>query len=540
MSTPVSILFPDNLHFHERNFRSLVEYVAREKIRCHFVDERRDWLSLFGDYDSKRPLLGSYSALLARLDPDDLFHFEHRHVPVFDCLRAEILAYALPRLGWYLDSVPADDRSIFERLRQGAPELLRLNYAATINWLDFWADQLARLPKFSHCCVFSGSPIYTRTLLALLKTTQTSAIVLESAFTGNEYYFEERYSPIANATDIRHPSVFDAIPVPADPNEWDRDRLKAINKLLGMRNKNVAQPARRMETLPFSRKAPVLTVLGQVLNDFSIIERRHGDLSSVHFYRTLIKEVLANSGYNIVFKAHPWERQKVHVRAPLTLQAIEGFVASLPDARQRRVLVTENFNLQNLLEQSDQVLVLNSQSALEAAFHGLKPAQFGRAFYAQRGFTSDFDGIEAIPAFVGALAKDRVRGRLSLDEYDQFETFLVKFLLHHLVCVHPSGIPVLEKRLSPPPTIALHHAGPSDSSAEQQEPASVPQSMPSRQVQCRTPPKHPTPEIRQQPQRPLWGRKLRKLQRNPGAFLGDSQNRSLRTLGRMLSTLKGI
>lgn len=45
-----NVLFADNLHFHERNFGSLMRVLKKYKIEHQFNQTHRDWMSLYGDH----------------------------------------------------------------------------------------------------------------------------------------------------------------------------------------------------------------------------------------------------------------------------------------------------------------------------------------------------------------------------------------------------------------------------------------------------------------------------------------------------------
>ncbi|MDK4603517.1 capsule biosynthesis protein, partial [Kingella kingae] len=68
-------------------------------------------------------------------------------------------------------------------------------------------------------------------------------MVMESLFTGNEFFCEERYSPIANRTDIMHKAVYQSLLDKINSESvYENERMKAINKMILMKNKNVQQP----------------------------------------------------------------------------------------------------------------------------------------------------------------------------------------------------------------------------------------------------------------------------------------------------------
>jgi hypothetical protein len=323
-----------------------------------------------------------------------------------------------------------------------------------MDWIEFWR---AKLPGYSpqptHCCLFSRSLIYTRTLMELLRTTTTRVMVMESFFTGNDYYFEEKYEPVPNNTDLRFDVVYNALTVPDAPMEYDRERMKAINKFILMKNKNVEQPAVSRK-LPFTGERPVVVVLGQVVNDFSVLGYKSRGLSTIAFYREVIEQLVKVGGCDVVFKDHPWELRKTHVKRPFTRELLEEWLATQPAEVAAHVVIDTEFDIRKLFKQCDFAVGLNTQSLIEAAFEGLKPVQFGNAFYGRRGFTHDYD-LTQVPQFIEDLTQGRIQGGLTLPEFDAFELFLVKALQQHLVSVNPSGVAALAQKLAAPNTIAL-------------------------------------------------------------------------------------
>ncbi|HCN9346693.1 TPA: capsular biosynthesis protein, partial [Escherichia coli] len=104
-----------------------------------------------------------------------------------------------------------------------------------------------------------------------------------------------------------------------------------------------------------------------------------------------IDRLLCDDDVFVIFKSHPWERHKNNIRSALTFEKIHEYIKELPDDKSSRVFIIEDFNLESLIKQSDHIVTLCSQSAIEAAFLGVKPIQLGNAFYGQKGFTYDFD-----------------------------------------------------------------------------------------------------------------------------------------------------
>lgn len=96
-------------------------------------------------------------------------------------------------------------------------------------------------------------------------------------------------------------------------DEYYKDRNKAINKLILSKNKNVVQPSRSGKRVFNNGKRNVI-IVGQVLNDYSIIESHLPYHSSIEIYKDVISDILNNTDFNLIFKAHPWEEKKQIVK----------------------------------------------------------------------------------------------------------------------------------------------------------------------------------------------------------------------------------
>jgi cytochrome oxidase Cu insertion factor (SCO1/SenC/PrrC family) len=423
--------------FHRRNFRSLFDFIESEGIRHTLLADRDGWNVTTGDYDLKSDQLSGPVRWLATFDQSALFEHCHLNVRIFDVVRFEILKSVLVRERFRNRRIPGNARMLFDLLYVEARDLLLLNMAAAVDMLNFWRWQFSRLPGHSHCCIFSGASIPTNSLMHFLRPSGIRVMLMENFFTGHDYYCEEKYEPIPNNSDLGSSCYYQSIQLPHVPAERDRWRLRALNKVLNATNKNVRQP-RDEQKLEFKTNAPVAAVIGQVITDYSILCTPLENLNALIFYKELIAELLSATDLNIVFKAHPWERQKQGVNQPLTKDVIERFRADELEERDReRLQIVEGFNIHGLFDQSDYVLTLSSQASLEAAMCGLKPVQFGKAFYGHKGFTHDYDSV---CKFVADLVAGNVSGKLTLEEYDCFEEFLMKALEFHLVSAHRSGV----------------------------------------------------------------------------------------------------
>jgi len=452
VSKKYNLLVPDDLHVNQRNFASFFKFIEKNSIPVKFVKDRRDWVALYGNYESKSQSLSERARVLSYLDSERLFNYTIKGVNLFKISRAEILSRVMTNSHWYDESMPLSRKDVFEKILLNNKQILMQCLAAAWDWIDYWSILLADEKEFTHCCVFSGSLIYQRSLVELLRYTPTKVLHMESFFTGNDYYCEERYSPIANDCDIRHQAVFDALASSDTGGELDRERMKAINKIILAKNKNVIQPEFG-EKLVFHFDAPVVSILGQVVNDFSLLEYNGIGLSSIAFYKKIIRDLVCN-GYNVVFKAHPWEEQKTNVGKSFTKDVLLDFVNDFLEDERDRVKIVDHYPIDKLFDISSFVLGLNSQSLIEAAFNGLKPVQFGNAFFGEKGFTHDFS-LNSCEDFILKMKSGEISGSLNLDEYRVFEEFLRRLMQGQLISIHDSGVARLNSVFEIPSIIGL-------------------------------------------------------------------------------------
>lgn len=444
------VLMPDTWHFHRRNFAPLLEHLKAAGIAHSRLRERRRWWKRHGDYHVFATALRPHLRVLEGLDPDALLKHRHHGIAVFECARAELLCRVLPRPRWRDGMGPNDMASVLHRAWDNAEDRrdLLLCMAAARDWLDHWSRRLERLAP-THVCVFSGSYIYTRTLLALAKERGLRSFVLESYFTGNDFYFEERAAPLSNRTLLRLSRHREAIALPGEGELLDRLRAEMHRRLRSMRNKNVRLrgPAPLVPP-PFPADGrPVVLIVGQVLNDFSLIETPLSEGSSLAVYRRLIQGLLERTEARVLFKAHPWERRRPNLRAPVTRDALQALADTLPENLQGRLRIEEQAPIGGLFPYADHVIGLCSQGLLEACQAGFKPLQIGDAAFGGGGFTHDLPDAEAA---VGALAAGAVDGHLSLSEYRAFEDYMVRMLVLHLVPPGAEGKGKIARRLETP------------------------------------------------------------------------------------------
>lgn len=522
MKNKLNILLADDLHINTKNFASFHNFVKKYGATVKNIHNRHAWITAYGNYEPMINVLGERARVLGKLSTDEIFSYDVKGVNLFKVARAEVMTRVVVQPECHEAHLPQTSRATFDRLIVLNKPVLMLGLAAAWDWLEYWTKALADEKLFTHACIFSGSLIYQRSLIELLRFKSTKVIVMESFFTGNDYYCEEKYEPISNNTNLKHKTVYDSLVSEESPSLVDRERVKAINKVLAMNNKNVQQPM-TSEPLVFELDGNIVTICGQVINDFSLLEYRGTGLCSVAFYKELISE-LASSGFNVVFKAHPWEEKKINVGRPLTRDAIREFVDTLPAAYQRRIKIVDHYPIDKLFAVSHAVVGLNSQSLIEAGFHGFKSIQFGDAFYGKKGFTHDFNPVQ-VSEVVSRLRQGSLAGTLTLNEYRLFEDFLVTALQRYLVSCHDSGVSRLVQVFDTQTPITLLSGKATPAVAQIPSELAKSAGTPSKPKLASVP-----DSIKEDAGPSSLERKLLKLRKNPGKFFADSNNRLFRSL----------
>jgi hypothetical protein len=413
----MKILFADNWHFHRRNFLPIFEVIKKDSLPHLFETSRKAWWKAHGRYGNLTKALRQSTDFIDQ--QDDWREIHYFGINLWRISKAEFLCSALTQDRWHLGGVANQSDSVFgfALLTNQDREALRLCLAAAHNWLLFWNQYLDRHPDVSHAMVFSGSYIYTRTLMALAKQRNIDVLVAEHFFTGNDFYLEYRDKPIANNCGVQRGFAADS----AATDEVSEVIASAYvdSRIKGMQNKNV--PYRNIAFKhTWGNQNPIILIVGQVANDFSIIETPSDEISSIASYKQVIIDLLRNTNANVIFKAHPWERKRPPLFSPLTKTKIEEWTHSLPEEDRLRIAVIEDESIQDMFRICHGVMGISSQGLLEACHFGFKPALVGKTFFSHQGFTQD--AHDRLNLLKGEF--DKSKSRLSLDEYHQFQKFM--------------------------------------------------------------------------------------------------------------------
>jgi len=419
-----TFLLADDIHIKKKNFASLFSFCEPRGIAFVFDKEASLSKSAYGKYEECTEALADEKAIINSIPEKELYSFRHRNISVFEVARAEMLSYLASLKNWQKGHFGENAYDIFDKALKENKEDLMLNMAAALHWIEYWYHRTKNTPRLAYVGIFSGSLSYAKALIEIMKYRQGRVFVFESFFTGKHYYCEEKYGPIANLSDIRHKTVLASIALESDQILFDSKKREVLNIIANMKNKNVSQPPSTGKRI--TKGAKTLLVLGQVLNDFSLLEVDKVGISSLAIYDDVISAVLSKTDYEIIFKAHPWEHKKHNLHTSMTLQFLSD------RHKTSRVHFVEDHALNDLFDEACAVLTINSQSGIEAALRGFKPITLGEAFYGYNGFTHDVARSD-INREIPLLLSSPDKLRLNIKEYDSLMSFLVRVIDRWLI-----------------------------------------------------------------------------------------------------------
>lgn len=349
------IFLADSFNFRKQNFPFLYTVIKEYKlgIVVDLLDKDFKYnyrnINFEGFYDNhsiQELNLDSYNKILS-----GEFFF---HLATKDHL-SEILPLIKPE---FSEDLSILDSSLYDSLK------LKTEF-----FLEYWLEQLKK-EKIDLIIFFGGNLIYNKTLFFIAKFLQIPTVVLESFYTGKDYYFELGKASIPNN-----------VSVPKDISILEKNVIqnyRLYNSNYYPKNKNVRQS---IEYLTFDKVGrPYILILGQVRNDFSILDSKNTYLNSVKFYINLINKLINETDFCVVFKAHPYEVKKLEEGSFLTIDLLR-------DKFKDRVYFINDFPIDALIDGAAFSITLNSQSAIQCAQRNKLTIEMGNAFYRDRGFT---------------------------------------------------------------------------------------------------------------------------------------------------------
>lgn len=418
---------PDALHINEKNFKSLLSFIKDNKHTLIQNAAYKDLIARFGDYsDIENESIELIKKELCILGEEELFRADDFGINLFKVAKSEILSFVLAD-DEYTFKDTSDNHALFAHLHSKYFEVLLNNLSVARFWIRYWKKYF-QVNRFDVALIFSGSLIYQRSAIELLKFNTARVYLLETYLTGNDFYIEERYKPISGDSLLKYENYYSNLFVEETPSNY----MKAINKYLMTQNLNVKQPERTGTQL-FNNNQKTILIIGQVVNDFSLIEN---DIYSIDIYIELIEKIMAKTNYNVIFKSHPWESHKANLKKAFTLDKVSKKIAA-----NDRLKYTDNFNICELFDQVSHVILINSQAGIDAAWNGIRPIVLTRAFYSQKGFTFDAGCIDRAIEYI----KNTEDSTLTIDEFKLFEQYLIRSFLGHLISKFPSGKVALSK-----------------------------------------------------------------------------------------------
>jgi|GEM_PF-2346766 len=391
------ILFADHVNFKRENFPALYHYLDSNSLvydyHESFIEEKKIW----GEYSSD-----SFSGI--EIDSEDRIYASEDEIA--ELYKHELQSAILRNSDWANTRFRSDSelntyaKENFKEQKDGCRR-------AVIFWVRHWSQVFAE--KKPTCgIVFGGNLIYSTAFMFVAKKLDVPVFVLEHFFTGNDWYMEQRYSPIPNNSILRSKSyVSKLVGNGASINDYE-----IWQKLNAGKNKNVKQPA---YTSPDLRD--YVLILGQVPSDFSITSRNNLEKNSIAFYKDLISYYLNESSESVVVKVHPYERRINSAGRTNTYDSLVSYRSTLSADYRNRVKIFEDFSLQGLINNCKYAVTINSQAGLEAIINGKQLVCFGNPFYANHGFTISLMSI-------GELSEVDMPAYLSEQQLSSFIRFM--------------------------------------------------------------------------------------------------------------------
>jgi hypothetical protein len=428
------ILVADAVHFSPRKFQPLYDFAAESGIRILAEKSRAAWWDRADGYRGLADRLVPHRQSLQSLSPAELTTHRYRGIDVFACARNEIVRLLLRR---WTEPWPETDGEVAARAIAcaGAREATLLCLAATRDWIDFW-HQFLDHNRRPHCAVaYRTSAIHSRSLLEVASRQGIHTFVADRFSTGRHYFFDE-WRPSADRPLLADPGWYGRLALPPDPAARERARAAAHRQLTPIRAAVAARSASEDLAAPIDApKSGIAVVLGQLINDPSLLEAPRHRPASPAIYRRLIAGLLGRTDLAVALL----------VDAPPIARLLRTWRDTLTRDQRARFRIAEAAPLEVLFSQARWVVSLSAPLALEACRAGLKPVQFAPTALSGKNFTHDFAGPDD---FLGELSAGRIDGGLTLAEYRAFEDFLVRLLLLHLLPEGDRGVAEIAARLA--------------------------------------------------------------------------------------------
>lgn len=426
------VLFAENYHLNARNFGSLHEFCKANGMQIKFGIRQKSsaWNMMLtdGDYSLRKRQISPYRSKLKRRSNVDLSQFNYCGVDLANAALDEYLASIV----WKQENNELPEKSCRQSLIEYALSNDRNNFlifmAVAMYWVDYWS-KLDGIFRYHYVFVFSGSKIYARVILDLLKSTGVRCFVCESFFTGTKYYLEERNSPIPNNSRIMFENYYRMKVGSQDYKSALIDQIASANEVFEERGKNTIQ-VNEFDIPEYFKDGRIFSILCQVSNDYSLISGCGSVLNSVETYKSLITSILDSSNSYVIVKCHPWEKHKVPESEFFTFNKLNSWISKLTEEKKKRVILIDHCSMSKLLEVSAAVFTICSQAAFEAALQGLKTYTIGGTFYDRLGFTHPFENVDDAVRHAVSFPE---ANKLNFNEYIRFRQTLADLLRWHFI-----------------------------------------------------------------------------------------------------------
>ena len=417
----------DGYHIKPANMPSLFGFMKEYGVQANTAPKIPELERCFGDYRDKGSVLDNALALVSELDREQLWNYTFIGKKIFPLIYRELLSFGIKYLTWPDEYIKNDLRFLFDFFHDNAKTDLLSNYAAGIVWLRHWQEYFRNRRSFTHCLIYSGSDIKSATLLEFIRIYGARPVVMETSYTGAHYYMEQVYESIPNRSELRFSNFYHARLNERSTSHRERKNVGTICGSINSVFSRLNSMCER-ERVDFDATKQTLLILGQVYDDYSIINSGMDNMSSISFYKQAITKFMTQTDFNIVFKAHPWEREKLstkHLKS--TYEHIVEHCENTFSDQMDRIAIVEKYPLSKIFRKADWALAINSQSVLEAAFAGFKGIVFGNPFYGGKGFTWDCHDIDLC---IRGIKEGEIHNKLTVKEFEMFETFMVAFFRH--------------------------------------------------------------------------------------------------------------
>ncbi len=387
------IYFSDDFNFRKNNFITIYNFFKNYDIKYDYDKYHTDL---------KKEIVVSSENV--NIDIETIYSEKYMGINLYNTYIYELLFICSLVHGWENYNIPSDSKELCLFLYDNFKKELLSCRKKSIFFIKYW-NKVIKNESINVGISFGGNLIYTNCYAKVLALKHIPHFCVEHFFTGNDFYFEQRYEPLPNNSILQNERFCNI------KSELVQDKSKKFIKLANEKNKNVKQP----KYFSPSDHGYIL-IIAQVRNDFSILSKNNIFKNSIKFYLDIIKKILNNTNYNIIIKTHPYEIKKVIENHLTTFYILNRELLSIPLAKDR-VRVVDNFSINSLIDNASMVITLNSQSGLQAVERFKPVVCFGEAFYGHKGFTFDYINIDD-------FIKNIDKINFTLDNYSRYLNFM--------------------------------------------------------------------------------------------------------------------